>query len=542
MPHTKLLLWLVLGTFWLVGCGTTPELAFEPEPNTEIQLTEVVAQLPTVAPTAVLPTATPSLMPTNTAVSTTSTMTVTPIPTLTATPTRTPTPTVIPPPTAVALNPSIRPPTGELYFSWDSKTLPAHDPTPYDPAPKLYRAYVQEENGAFAWYITPVISQLFDWPRLAFSPDKSQIAVRILEDRNNDGEISDEIYYDRLSDDYNLFTYTLSNQSLERITENYPSFISWVGNDYVLVRESTSYSLVSVTDHSENQLLSDTPITDILSISTSPNGQWLAINLRSGEIKIIEVETNEVDHVLQTTGGEDTLLVWSPNSSYLSISHPSGALHVFNISSSQLRFLSNTNGSHFVDWAPNSQWLAINKGDQIEIFDVLSQESIVTHEKTVETLAWSPDSQHVAFVEKIDDNYKLFVLDISNLSLHFFVETPKIIHHLAWSPDSEMLAMSAFAYDRNRTKTLGVVNISSQSYQEIWIDSDSRRHLLGWSPDSQWLLIIEEEWEKIGYNYRTTISLLSLHRNNVDFLTILSASNTAMPSEFYWLPTASGNN
>ncbi len=62
-------------------------------------------------------------------------------------------------------------------------------------------------------------------------------------------------------------------------------------------------------------------------------------------------------------------------------------------------------------------------------------------------LAWSPDSQQIAFTRNFDDNYDIWVIDVSGNNERNLTDSTEKEEYPAWSPDGNWLAFSRFIPD-----------------------------------------------------------------------------------------------
>ncbi len=181
---TRVFIWLAVAMLLGVGCAgqesiptptpipSEPALDIAPATNTP---------LATAAPTQVVPTATPYPA------------------------------TVTPEPTAVPTPLPFDPPTGQIFFYYDSDPLPSGVPGEMD-VYNLYRAVPSDDPGD--WSITTIFTRTTSIGPIRLSPDQSKLGFLFVYDPNGEGELTD--YSSRYL--RNIFIYDLLQESLQPLT------------------------------------------------------------------------------------------------------------------------------------------------------------------------------------------------------------------------------------------------------------------------------------------------------------------------------------
>ena len=98
------------------------------------------------------------------------------------------------------------------------------------------------------------------------------------------------------------------------------------------------------------------------------------------------------------------------------------------------------------------------------------------------SLAWAPDSEHLAFNAKAGGENAIYVLDIQSKKVQKkFVPAVTSISFLAWSPDNQQIV---FTGTRHGQEDLYLINTDTEELVQITNDLYSNRHP-SWSPDGK---------------------------------------------------------
>lgn len=470
------LLWIILCGLLLAGCAAEMEVA-------------------TAVPTRVLPTDT-AVPPTSTAIvvtetavlpTTTSLPTDTPTAVPSATATNTPQPTEMPTSTAVPLPP----PPGEIYFFWDSQNISDLNSNPVH---SLYVATSGESPDD--WDIQPLVDEIIGHPQITLSPGKTKFAFTALEDKNGDGSVSDE-GYDRGFDAPNIFTYQLTNGEFTRLTSEYFSgYTGWLSDNELAVGSSA----INTDNLTWRQLINEEVLPDdILGLSLSPDGKFIAMNQASSQISVLKLESGEVVVVTNEVGGANAV-GWSDVE---------------------------------MVWSSDGKWLALNQSSTNRLI-VVNMDSLATIPIPISgtPLQWSSNNQYLAVVQPAPDGSTLHLLNSSDFTPQEMVNTPGEIYNLFWSPDSSQLAMSI--REGEKDASLHVLDIESGDFQELWQSAESTRfYIAAWSPNSKWLLF----FNGTGWSPRDDeAGVYVIDKNGGDPYLVLDTSGSRDPNAFYWLP------
>lgn len=379
------------------------------------------------------------------------------------------------------------PPTGRIYFLWDPLSRPDDLP---DPVHNLYVAIPGET--ANDWEIETVLTELVGIPVIALSPDKTKLAFTALEDANNDGSVSFQGSAHYL-DIPNVFVYSLTDNELERITDNYPWVrnLTWSNDSQRLAYQSgTDVYVATHPITGEPELVHSFP-GEVQELAWSPDGNYLAIGIFGSEFYLLDVRTNLLTK--ENIGQQVSNLAWSPNSQWLTSNE----------------FISR--GLFLID---ASTFLKIS----LVQYPAFSQ------------FAWSPDQHYLAFTD--ETRYEGSMLASSFLSIwdtesretKVLAETGRIFNVL-WSTNSQSLAIGVLHEDRGELVQFDL--LSNQSSVLFEISGITEVRPLGWSPDGQWLLFYSRN------NNESSLSLI--HQTGGEVFQLVDTTNTYMPYGVFWL-------
>ena len=420
-----------------------------------------------------------SAVPTETAVPPTATTEPTPTVTETvvapSTTTPTPSPTVPPPP------------TGQIIYFWDPEyPLDNYGIEPYQ---SLYLA--QPGNSPTDWSITPILSDLVGFPVVALSPDQTKLALTILEDRNNDG-VTSFGSYERGGDDHNLYIYSLSDHSLKRLTDDYPtaSYLSWSLDNQEITFPNDSFVLSYNLTTENLQILSENHSGGVAQVAWSPMGSQLAFKLYSGSLYFLDKETNEVTQPPDDDANSRTLgIAWSPDGQWL-------ASNIF----------------------MGTGLVVVNSNDY-ETFELIPQTFFGDY-------AWSPVSSDLAFVRFLrEGRASLEVASAGDFVPKMLFEANSISSPV-WTPDGSMITVG---YMNEEESGMLAFNPETGDYQQLLQGNlEIETHPFVWSPDGEWLLFSQIHSEESG--------LYLIHRSGGEAYLFLDTTETFAPYSIVWLP------
>lgn len=466
----------LLALLLLVACVT----------NQSVNETPILTE-PVVSATSSPTTATSTLLP----------ATATHEPTVVASSTPTLFPTFTPEPT---LTPTpIPPPTGRIYFLWDSQPLPVSGLG--NPIQNMYLAKPVEDSTM--WTIEIVLEGLVGWPDVLLSPDMTTIALTILEDRNKDGFVSQE-GYNRGSDAPNLYRFDLITKLLSPITNDFPGIIE--GKVYglpdgqtFLLGQTYVISRVSETNEGTYQL-GPTFSSPILWVSLSPNAEIATANLEAGQLSFLDIATG------------DTLLNFE-----------GGGRNVVN-----------------KGWSSDGKWFAVNHPTADKFFlinsDIFAVETI-SLEGSIGLMAWSPIGTSLALHWHTSTDSRLLLFDPKSKAYHSIVKIPinTSLDYLGWSPDGTQLI---YLLKQETVGSLYVVDLNGGEPQRIWQNETvGRFQFVCWSPEGEWILFFAGQGPIYTTHPASDIAIVYMvHKSGGTVYEFHETTGFLDPYGFFWLP------
>lgn len=380
------------------------------------------------------------------------------------------------------------PPTGQIIFLWDSESLPEFYGS--NPHQALYLA--QPGISPEDWNITAILSDLVGFPLAVLSPDQTKLALTVLEDRSNDGIINYGSYQ-RGGDAYNLYVYSLWDQTMERLTVDYPDivYISW-SPDNQEIAFIDGYTVLSYNLRVEDlQFLAENNTEQVSQIAWSPSGDQLAFKLYSGVLYFISRQTREVVPIPEVEANFNSLgLLWSPDGKWLASNTTQGG------------------------------GLVIVNDDHNEIIELVPTNFFCNY-------AWSPIGNNLAFVQSLHEGgASLAVVSDTNNFIPEILFQENSISSPLWTPDGTLVTVG---YLNDIESGLLLFDPETQAFQQLR-QSDNLLEIqpLAWSPDGEWLLFAQKQTEESG--------LYLIHRQGGVVYLFLDTTETFDPYAVSWLP------
>lgn len=220
-----------------------------------------------------------------------------------------------------------------------------------------------------------------------------------------------------------------------------------------------------------------------------------------GELSVMNLERDEIRQRI----GEVAYVVWSQETNDIAFfwKHDKHTIAVMDADGTNRRLLFHSRllVSPY-SWSPNGKFLACNVAsrshwgagyknfDRLHVFDI-NGNLVWQKEWRVGMLAWSADSQRIACVappEMEDEQPCVYVMRRDGSALRPLGLT-NYETGVAWSPDSQKIAFIGYDVDKG-TYTLGVNDVDSQSQQSYPMEGmdlvgDLYPHTPTWSPDNQ---------------------------------------------------------
>jgi len=165
-----------------------------------------------------------------------------------------------------------------------------------------------------------------------------------------------------------------------------------------------------------------------------------------------------------------------------------------------LRFLNTS-----IAWSPDSQHVAFNARaggeNAIYLLDIRSRKilkKLVPNVSSLSFMAWSPDNTHIAFTGTQNGQEDLFLINIENGDMIQLTDNLYSNRHPAWSPDGKTIAFSTDAGNFSQPEALkfGPSNIalyeleSKQSY--LLTNTPANDFTPVWSPDGSLLAFVSD--------------------------------------------------
>lgn len=446
--------------------------------------------LPTVIPTAQAPITTPILL-------SQTTETATPPDTITATwdPTETsfPLPTVTPEP---AIGMSVTPdPSGSSFIEgyllfFGDKETPVEEPAYYsipvsEPRHDLYVAI--PDKSPEHWQTFAVLSGRVDWPdeytswpRVAVSPDLTQIAFTLYK------RIDASSYVVNISV-ADFVAGTLTQITDDNNAEIYN--ISWLPDNRTVLYSVGQEGLSASVDPAVEDQFAVTFPSNITKLGSSPDGRFVAVILQTGDFFFYDMESKE--------------LISPPIDSQLS---PNAAI-----------------------WSPNSDWFAVNQISSAGLMalNVQTDEHLTLAELESFSLpSWSSAASLLAFVKGTREATDLYIWDPASQEARLITNLGSYLDAPVWSPQGGYLAV---AFVKDETADLLSIDTKTDEINIIARLEDVKQFkILSWSPDEQWLLVLWAQEDKS--------CLYIINQESGDAYCAVDSTGTVNPFAVHWLP------
>jgi TolB protein len=170
--------------------------------------------------------------------------------------------------------------------------------------------------------------------------------------------------------------------------------------------------------------------------------------------------------------------------------------------------------------SPHGQRLAFTVGDEIFISPLWAANQmrrITNNEVTEIGLAWSPDSEQLAYWSMRDGGHvgELLIATVDNGQFRSLGSFARRLSRLAWSPDGRQIAFSS---RQDGDDEIYVVDISSHEVRQL-THNNFRDSSPDWSPDGQRLVFtsIEDGYNELHVMDVTTGERYQLTRNVIGY-------------------------
>ncbi len=222
----------------------------------------------------------------------------------------------------------------------------------------------------------------------------------------------------------------------------------------------------------------------------SPKGQRLASASDDGTVQVWDATSGKNNLTYHGHAHQVTGVAWSPDGKHIASAGYDKTVQVWNAATGKRAFVyrGHTAPVYTVAWAPNGRKIASGGGDnQVHVWDAATGKRSLTYHAhsskqqtrkqpmSVFSIAWSPDSKHIASVESYEN---VQIWDASTGHPIHSYSTPALhVHAAAWSPDGNYLACG------NDDGTVAVLNTKNWKTLFLYHGHSTVVHSLAWSHD-----------------------------------------------------------
>ncbi len=214
------------------------------------------------------------------------------------------------------------------------------------------------------------------------------------------------------------------------------------------------------------------PIRSGEQVYFSPDSKYLASRSLDHSVRIWDVSTRQLRHILLSADGiESNQLAWAPDSQHLAVAS-GNRIAVWQLSDTPKQLLSFEAPSQYLDWSPDGSRLAIGG----RIFDLEQSDWDATFDTGYLTaVAWSPDARKVAVSS--DGVIRIWVANTETPATELSSHGSRNLSQLQWSPDGKYIAFCSS----------DEVLILLEETGEVVAKSPDVHEISHWSHDSRWL-------------------------------------------------------
>jgi dipeptidyl aminopeptidase/acylaminoacyl peptidase len=198
----------------------------------------------------------------------------------------------------------------------------------------------------------------------------------------------------------------------------------------------------------------------------SPDGRWLAF--------FWDREDQSDLYILETSGGWPRRLTFDRTATSYWLDEPAR-------------------------WSPDGKSLAYTDDGQVWIIDVDGRHAhqVTDLTKSVSSVQWMPDNQHLVFTTRRKGDQQVMMIDIDGRLLQPISQGHGLDHSPSPSPDGKQIAFVRVHPDELTRSDLMLADLKSGKLRQL-TDVPGFRHFSPcWSPDGKWLAYLSE---KSGFN------------------------------------------
>lgn len=197
----------------------------------------------------------------------------------------------------------------------------------------------------------------------------------------------------------------------------------------------------------------------------SPNGQSIAYaqdnsiesndTIKDSSIYLVDLDSSSPRILSDNISGLIADLAWSPNNRFIAIVHEPESripahLSLLDVVSGQITEIPvGSNGGLRIAWSPDSQWLAFVPIVKDQTLSLLNTDTFTTKEllkgNFMSEPTWSPDSLHmgISLSFQQEENIDLVTINITNENINRLSDNLVIERTPKWSPDGQRILFIA---------------------------------------------------------------------------------------------------
>lgn len=140
-----------------------------------------------------------------------------------------------------------------------------------------------------------------------------------------------------------------------------------------------------------------------------------------------------------------------------------------------------------LSWSPDGREIIFNGilNERPGLYRVDTESGAVRSLTTIDTgiaPTWSPDGSQIAFWLRIQDGFRLYVMDAEGENARPIIERLARDPAMAWLPDS---SGAAYVYFENGTYVINIVSVADETVSTVYTHGSARIETLAWQPGSR---------------------------------------------------------